>query len=62
MWTNNNIINTQTANTDLAIMAVQCSLEIFVDNQIWVLCNNICGEKLHHRQLETVSFKLDIKK
>ncbi len=38
------------ANTGLAKVAVQCSADIFVVNQSWVLRINICGENRHLRQ------------
>ena len=41
------------ANTGLAKVAVQCSADIFVVNQSWVLRINICGENRHLRQAAT---------
>ena len=37
-------------NTDLAKVAVQCSVDTFVVNQSLVLCINICGENRHLHQ------------
>jgi hypothetical protein len=37
-------------NTGLAKVAVQCSADTFVVNQILVLRINICGENRHLRQ------------
>jgi hypothetical protein len=40
----------RTHNTGLAKVAVQCSADTFVVNQILVLRINICGENRHLRQ------------
>ena len=37
-------------NTGLAKVAVQCSADTFVVNQILILRINICGENRHLRQ------------
>ncbi len=45
-----------TANSSLAIVAVQCSADTFVVNQTLVLRINFCGENRHLRQaVKTVS-------
>ena len=43
-------IEARTANTGLAIVAVQYSADTFVVNQTLVLRINICGENRHLRQ------------
>jgi len=40
-------------NTGLAKVVVQCSEDIFVVNQSFVLHINICGENRHLRQAQT---------
>ncbi len=40
-------IESRTANTGLAKVAVQCSADTFVGNQTLVLRINICGENRH---------------
>jgi len=42
--------NSTTANSGLAKVAVQCSVDTFVVNQSLVLRINICGENRHLRQ------------
>jgi hypothetical protein len=43
-------IESRTANTGLAKVAVQCCADTFVVNQSLVLRINICGENRHLRQ------------
>ena len=46
----NTNIKARTANTGLAKVAVQCSADTFMVNQILVLRINICGDNRHLRQ------------